>query len=139
MSALTAARVAREWAPNTVQRSYAQAASTQIWEGGLIIANASGYATPAVSGTISASGTGYSVLGVAQFSQLTTTGVYTPITVHVGYFNFVADSAFAKTAIGATCYIVDDKTVSLTSTNRSAAGVVADVDADGNPYVKVGL
>lgn len=140
--ALTAGRVAQFWAPNTSQRSYVQAASTQVYEGGLVFANASGYAIPAISGTL-ASGTGYSVLGVANISQLTTTSGTANgalnLQVGVGYYNFKADSAFAKTTIGFTCYVVDDQTVSMTSTNRSAAGTVAGLDADGNPFVKVGL
>jgi hypothetical protein len=138
MSALTAGRVAQEWAPNSVVRSYQQAASTQIWEGGIIIANSSGYATPAVSGTL-ATGVGYYVLGVAQQSKLTVTGDNSYVQLHAGYFNMVADSAFALTAIGQNCYVVNDQTVSLTSTNRSVAGVVAAVDSNGNPFVKLGL
>lgn len=142
MSALTAGRVAKEWAPGSVIRSYTQAASTQIYEGGLVVLNASGYAIPAVSGTL-ASGTGYRVVGVAQCSQLTTASGTANgalnIQVHTGYVNMKADSAFAKTAIGFDCYIVDDQTVSMTSTNHSAAGAVAWVDADGNPFVKVGI
>lgn len=142
MSALTAGRVAQEWSPGTVQRGYAQAASTQVYNGGLVVANASGYAIPAVSGTL-ASGTGYAVLGVAQISQLSatsgTTGANPNLPVHAGIFNFKADSAFAKTTIGFDCYIVDDQTVSMTSTNHSVAGKVADVDSNGNPFVKVGI
>lgn len=138
MAALTAGRVTVEWAPGTVKRDYAQLASTQIWEGGLIVANASGYAIPAVSGIIS-TGVDYKVLGVAQRSQLSAAASNPNIEVHVGYVNLLADSAFALTAIGNTCYIVDDQTVSMTSTGRSAAGTVAAVDANGNPFVKVGI
>lgn len=138
MAALTAGRVTVEWAPGTVKLDYAQLASTQIWEGGLIVANASGYAIPAVSGIIS-TGVDYKVLGVAQRSQLSAAASNPNIEVHVGYVNLLADSAFALTAIGNTCYIVDDQTVSMTSTGRSAAGTVAAVDANGNPFVKVGI
>lgn len=138
MSALTAGRVTAEWMPNTVVRSYQQAASTQVWEGGIVVLNSSGYAIPGVSGTV-ATGTNYVVVGVAQQSQLSVTGSNPNLEVHVGYFNLKADSAFALTAIGSNCYIVDDQTVSVTSTNRSPAGVVAAIDANGNPWVKIGL
>ncbi len=138
MSALTAGRVAQEWAPGSVIRTYAQYNSTQVWEGGLLVFNASGYAIPAISGIIS-TGVDYKTAGVAMRSQLTTTGVYSNIEVHAGYFSLKADSAFALTAIGSNCYIVDDQTVSVTSTNRSPAGVVAAVDSAGNPIVKVGI
>ena len=138
MSALTAGRVAQQWTPGTSIRSYKQAASTQIWEGGIIIANSSGYAIPAISGTL-ATGVSYYVLGVAQQSKLTVTGDNSYVQLAAGYFNMKADSAFALTAIGANCYIVDDQTVSVTSTNRSVAGVVAAIDDDGNPFVKLGL
>lgn len=133
MSALTAGRATVEWAPNTVLRTYSQNVSKQIWEGGIVALNASGYAQAAISGT------GQTAVGVAQFSQLTTSAAYANMDVHVGVFNFIADSAFALTAIGSNCYIVDDQTVSLTSTGHSLAGVVVAIDSAGNPYVKIGL
>jgi hypothetical protein len=133
MSALSAGRVAAEWAPNTVLRTYAQAVSKQVWNGALLALNASGYAQPGVSGT------GQIAIGVAQYSQLTTSSQNTNIDVHAGIFNFLADSAFGLTAIGSNCYIVDDQTVSLTSTGHSLAGVVQQIDAAGNPFVKIGL
>lgn len=133
MSALTAGRATVEWAPNTVLRTYAQEAAKQIWEGGIVTINASGYAQAAISGT------GQTAVGVALFSQLSVTGSHPNMDVHVGVFNFAADSAFALTAIGSNCYIVDDQTVSLTSTGHSLAGVVVAIDSAGNPYVKIGL
>src|SRR6185436_2097369 len=109
------------------------AASTQIWEGGIVVLNSSGYAIPAISGTI-ATGTNYVAVGIAQKSQLTITGQNTYLEVHAGYFNMVADSAFTLSTIGSSAYIVNDQTVSATSTNRSPAGTIAAVDADGNPW-----
>lgn len=44
--------------------------------------------------------------------------------------------AIVKSDIGSLCYIVDDSTVSITPTGRSAAGEIYDVDADG-VHVKI--
>lgn len=138
MAALSAGRVTKQWQPNTTVRSYKQAASTQVWEGGIIVLNASGYAIPAVSGTV-ATGTNYVVVGVADMSQLSITGSNPDLKVRVGYFNLAADSAFALSNIGSSAYIVNDQTVSVTSTNRSPAGTIAQIDDAGNPWVKIGL
>ena len=135
MAALSAGRVTQEWAPLTVQRSYQMAVSSQIWEGGIVALNASGYAGAAGSGT------GQVAVGVAMLSLLSTssTSNRSNITVHTGTFHLLADSAFGLTAIGSNCYLIDDQTVSLTATGHSLAGVVEQIDSDGNPFVKIGL
>ncbi len=134
MAALTAGRVTQEWAPFTAQRSYKQQLSVQIWEGGIVALDASGYATAAGSGT------GQVAVGVAQRSQLSTSSTTrSDINVHQGTFNFIADTAFALTNIGSNCYMLDDQTVTMTSTGHSVAGVVCQIDSAGNPSVKIGL
>ncbi len=134
MAALTAGRATQEWAPFTAQRSYKQALSTQVWEGGIIALNASGLAAPAGSGT------GLVAVGVAQLSQLSvSTTPYAQLEVHQGSFSFIADTAFTLLNIGSNCYMLDDQTVTMTSTGHSVAGVVVQIDDAGNPFVKIGL
>ncbi len=134
MAALTAGRVTQQWAPFTSIRSYQQALSSQIWEGGIVALNASGFAAAAGSGT------GQVAVGVASLSQLSvSTTPYAQIQVIQGTFNFIADTAFALTNIGSNCYMLDDQTVTMTSTGHSVAGVVCQIDAAGNPSVKIGL
>ena len=134
MSALAAGRVAKEYQPRTVVRSFGMAASTQIWEGGGVVLNSSGYAVPATTAT------GLKSVGCAQFSKLSgsVAGV-DQIEVHIGTFLFNVDSPFTVTAIGSLCYFVDDQTVTLTSTGASEAGVVQQIDANGNAFVSLGL
>ncbi len=134
MAALTAGRATPIWAPFTSKRSYQMAVSSQIYEGGIVALNASGYATAAGSGT------GQVAVGVAQFSILSTSSTTRQyIEVAQASASFIADTAFALTNIGSNCYMIDDQTVSMTSTGHSVAGVVVQVDAAGNPYVKIGL
>lgn len=125
--------VTKEYTIDTAIRSYPVDALSQIWEGGIVVLDTTGYAAAGTSGT------SLIAVGIAQESVLGTAvdgGVN--ITVHQGTGRYNADSAFAQTAVGGLCYIVDDNTVSVTSTNRSVAGLVAAVD--GNyVWVTIGL
>ena len=134
MAALTAGRATQQWAPLTSIRAYRQALAGQIYEGGIVALNASGLATAAGSGT------GQVAVGVADLSQLAVSVTpYSYIQVQQGTFHVLADTAFALTNIGSNCYMLDDQTVTMTSTGHSIAGVVCDIDASGNPWVKIGL
>lgn len=134
MAALTAGRVTKEYEPRTVLRTYKMAASTQIWEGGIVVVSTStGLAAPGSTATT------LKAVGVAMQSVLSPASGTTYINVHIGTFQINADSAFAQSSIGSTCYITDDQTVSLTSTGRSIAGTVDSLDANGNPFVVIGI
>lgn len=134
MTALAAGKATLEWVPNTVSRSYGMDALAQIWEGGIVCLDSTGYAVPGSTSTT------LIAVGVAQESKLAgAVDGADNILVHSGVFLLVADVAFTVTAIGSACYIVDDATVSLTATSRSLAGVVMQIDGSGNPYVAIGL
>lgn len=140
MAALTAAR-------NTVEKAHPAArmleptagiaASTTIYQGGIVCKNASGYCTPgAVSTTLSA-------LGVAQETAVGTTAGAVTLKVKTGIFKFnnsTAGDAITIADLETSCYIVDDNTVAKTNgtSTRSAAGTVKQVDADG-VWVAIGL
>lgn len=132
MSALTAGRVTKEWAPLTQLRTYQMAASSQIWEGGMVALNSSGLAIAATSAASQVT------VGVAQSSVLSPSTGTTYINVHQGSFNFNADTSFALTNIGSNCYALDDQTVTMTSTGHSVAGVVVQVDG-ATVWVKIAL
>lgn len=131
MTALSAGRVTPEYDPFSADRTYPIDALSQIWEGGIVVLDTTGYAAAGTSTT------SLVAVGVAQQSKLggATDGA-TSIEVHEGVFKFNADSAFAATTVGGDCYIVDDNTVSVTATNRSRAGTVCAVDGS---YVWVGI
>lgn len=63
-------------------------------------------------------------------------------TVQSGSFRFknsLAGDAIGATDVGKRCYIVDDETVAKTSPNatRAVAGIIQEVDADGQVWVDV--
>lgn len=107
-------------------------AAVKIFAGGLVAANATGYATPgAASATLT-------YLGRAEETVDNAAGSAGDVTVRVRrgkafkWANSGAD-AVTQARMGKLCYIVDDLTVALTNGNgtRSPAGVVLAVDADG--------
>lgn len=107
------------------------AASTTIYQGGLVCLDASGNAVPgAVSATLVARGRAEDTVdnsaGSAGDLNVRTT---------VGVFQFANDGVAAVTRahIGDDCYILDDETVSSDDDTgaRSVAGRVIDVDSGG--------
>jgi hypothetical protein len=107
-------------------------AAVKIFAGGLVAANATGYATPgAVAATLT-------YLGRAEETVDNTAGAAGAKTVLVRFrkafkwLNHGADPV-TQASMGKVCYIVDDQTVALTTggATRSAAGVVVGLDADG--------
>lgn len=107
-------------------------AAVKIFAGGLVAANATGYATP---GAVS---TALTYLGRAEETVDNSAGNPGDKTVTVRRgkaFKFANSGADAVTqaSLGKLCYIVDDLTVALTNGNgtRSPAGIVLGVDSDG--------
>lgn len=108
------------------------AATTKIFAGSLIAANATGYAVPgSVATTLTA-------LGRAEEYADNSAGAAGAKTVRVRrckafkFANHAADLV-TQAEFGKTCYIVDDQTVAKTNggATRSAAGKVLGVEADG--------
>lgn len=108
------------------------AANAVIHAGGLVVANATGYAAP---GSVA---TTLTYLGRAEQSVDNTGGADGAETVLVRrgkafkWANSGADPV-TQASLGKACYIVDDETVAATNgaNTRSAAGIVVGVDADG--------
>lgn len=107
-------------------------AAVKIFAGGLVAANATGFATP---GAVS---TALTYLGRAEKTVDNTglaPGANTVLVRRGKAFKWANSAADAVTQAsqGKLCYIVDDLTVALTNGNgtRSPAGIVLAVDADG--------
>lgn len=103
-------------------------ASTQIWMGGLVVLDASGWAKPGVTAT------GLKAWGIAKASYLGTAVDGAVIgEVWPGTFKFANSGGdpVVQADQGALCYIVDDETVCHTATGKSVAGLVIQVDSDG--------
>lgn len=107
------------------------AAGNTVYAGSLVAQNASGKAVPA------ADAANLVVLGRAE----NTAAAGETVRIRTGLFVFdsgTSGEAITVTAIGSTCYALDDHTVGLAGgTNTIKAGVVADVIADG-VVVKIG-
>ena len=114
-----------------IQRSplpFPQKASTTIYQGSLVALNA-GYAAPG------ATATGLIVAGRAKKTTVNagadgSTGL---IEIEEGIFkwdNSGGDPVVAAD-VGSLCYITDDHTVCHTSTGKSSAGKVIQLDSDG--------
>jgi hypothetical protein len=128
MVALTADRNTPELEPG--ERVGLLGASQQIFNGALLMRNASGHL---IEG---ATATGSFGVGRAETRGASTTAGVTSQRYRPGIFrwaNSAAGDLIAEADRGAVCYIVDDQTVAKTSgTNtRSPAGVVEAVDAQG--------
>lgn len=98
-------------------RSYAVAGSTQIYKGGFVGLDASGYARPLVAGD--------TCVGLAYEASDNSSGSDGDTTVRVftqGDFEHALASA-ALTDIGAVVYASDDATLTLTATANSLVGV----------------
>lgn len=107
-------------------------AAVKVYAGGLVAANATGYATP---GAVS---TALTYLGRAEetVDNIGLAPGANSVQVRRGKaFKFANSGADAVTqaSLGKLCYIVDDLTVALTNGNgtRSPAGIVLGVDSDG--------
>lgn len=117
------------------------AATTTVWNGSLVAANANGELRPA------ADVAAITVVGVAQLKMVNTTGAAAKCTpkarVAAGVFKFATTGGNALTAadIGKNACVLDDQTVvrAAGTTNAIVAGTVESIDPDGGIWVKVGL
>lgn len=116
------------------------AASTKLYQGGIVCLNASGLAVPGiVSTTLKAMGVALktydnSTGGAAAFNVEARAGLH--------WFNSgTAGDAIAQANVGALCYIMDDNTVGLTTgaATRSIAGTIVDVSATDGVAVRISL
>lgn len=111
--------------------SVPMATGVTIYAGGLVAANATGYATPGAAATT------LTYLGRAE-EQKANAGADGAVSILVRrkkafkWANSGTD-AVTQAELGKTCYIVDDQTVAKTNgtSTRSAAGTVVGVDSDG--------
>lgn len=122
------------------RKSCPQKGSTTVYQGGIVMMDASGYAKPG------ATATGCIAVGVALdnngLSYWTNSGAdgASEVEYMEGCFGFVnSGSSIADSDRGKDCYIVDDQTVHLTdgSGTRSPAGRIEKVGEDGLVYVDV--
>lgn len=128
MAALTAARNTPQMAD--IQRSplsWPQGTNT-IYQGSLVVLNASGFAEPGTTAT------GKIAVGRAKKTQ-TNSGSAGAVSIEVeeGIFKWAnagGDPIVAATR-GSLAYITDDQTVNVTATGKSAAGKVIQLDSDG--------
>jgi hypothetical protein len=111
----------------------AMAASTTIHQGALVGQNASGLLVPMTAAT------GLRAIGRAEQSLTSGVGQNPRMRVSTGVFGWSNDAGDLVTsaARGAVCYASDDQTVSITSTGKSVAGVVIDLDGT-TVWVNVG-
>lgn len=115
------------------------AAATKIYAGGIVCLDASGNATPGAAATT------LTPVGRAK-ATVDNTGAAGVLSVEVErgvfkYANSAAADLITRAEIGDVCYIVDDATVAKTNggSTRSRAGLICDVDADGQVWVELGL
>lgn len=103
------------------------AASTTIFGGSLVALNATGFLVPGSTAT------GLIARGRACARVDNSAGADGDLacTSERGTFRWANSGDIDRTSIGATAYIVDDQTVSLDNTGKSAAGTIRDVDALG--------
>ncbi len=137
MTALQAAR-APDKRSQTRVRQFKVAAGVVIWQGALVaLVTASGVtlAQPAVAAT------GQTIVGLAMFTADNRTGAAGAIAVNVAndaaQMNNDTVNPVTAANIGATVYAIDDNTVSILATGRSAAGTLFEIDpASGLPWIK---
>lgn len=109
--------------------SYPVAAAKKIYQGALVVLDASGNAEPGTAAT------GKVAVGRARAEADNTSGSAADInvTVETGEYRWEnsAGDALTKASIGDTVYIEDDQTVCATGTSKSAAGRMTDIDSAG--------
>lgn len=113
------------------QISVPLAATTKVYQGGIVCVNAAGYGTPG------AATYGLKAVGRAE-ETVDNTGSAGDLSVNVkrGCFKFANSAttdALTIADVGRDCYIVDDQTVARTNATglRPVAGMVVQVDSDG--------
>lgn len=130
MTALTAGRATTY--RSGIDFSFPVAEATEIFKGGIVALNTSGYAVPgAPTSTLV-------VVGYAKDSVDNKDGGNGDLRVEVHalmalFVNSGGGDEITLAHVGDLCYVVDDQTVALTSSSgtRPIAGVVADVGSEG--------
>jgi hypothetical protein len=127
MAALTEARSTNEREGRLLEVPVA--ANARVFQGGLVVANGTGFAAP---GSAAANLT---ALGRAEVSVDNTGGANgaKTVTVKRGVFKFEnkAGDLVTQALMGKDCSIEDDQTVRATAAGSSRAGKVVGLDADG--------
>lgn len=113
-------------------------ASQQVYKGGIVAVDSSGYGVPGQTAT------GLTVMGIATADALgsgSNGGVSVEVEMKVVKLDNSGGDACDITCIGQTVYMVDDHTVSKTngSSSESAAGKCIELDADGGIWVDIGV
>jgi hypothetical protein len=108
-----------------VTYSYPVAAATEIFQGSLVVLDASGNAEPATDAASKV------CVGRAE-EYVNNTGAAAAVNIEVraGTFRWVnsGTNTLTKANIGDSCYIVDDQTVDSLATASSPAGIMVDID-----------
>lgn len=130
MTALSAYRSTQQRGDATVANEHdlQMKGSTTIYKGSLVMIDA-GYVTPG------ATATGKLAAGMAMETKTNSgSSGATTIKVRTGIFKWAQSGGgdiIAQADVGKKCYITDDQTVMLTSSGKSVAGWVYQVDTDG--------
>jgi hypothetical protein len=111
-------------------------ASAVFYKGALVV-----YDT--ADDTIKPGATGTGLIALGRCEDAGAAGELSSVRVRSGTYKFAnsgGGDAVANSDAGSACYIVDDQTVMITATGKSAAGTVVSVDSDGvwvsiNPLV----
>lgn len=111
-------------------------ADAVIYKGALVAVDSTGYLVPASSAT------GLRAAGRAEESADNTGGASGAKRVRVarGVFpanNATASDAVTQAALLSTVYFLDDNTLTVTATGRSAAGKFVGFSDDGRPQVEI--
>ena len=126
-------------ARESFEDEYAQKGSTTIYGGGIVVAAADGYAKPGLTAT------GLVVLGVAAHDSVNAGADGAKKVRCVGsrgvpdgkkrYFRFknaTGDDACGQAEIGRDIYILDDNTMTKTSSGRSIGGKLREIEKDAS-------
>lgn len=127
MAALTAERLTEK--RDGKRYVYPMAASKKIYQGSLVVLDASGNAEPGSTAT------GKIAVGMAVATVDNSSGSAGDknVEIEAGVFKWdnAAGDALTAAEVGDTCYITDDQTVNKTATGKSAAGRLVALDSDG--------
>lgn len=133
MTAITAA-VNRRYKSTYDQRGYVMTASTTIVKGSLVQADAStGFAKSAVTGVAADT-----VVGVALETVTSPAGTETT-KIQVGFDAdwLFASATIAQSAVGDTMYVLDNNTVTPTSTTAAIVGKLTELVTTTSGWVRV--
>ncbi|MFH0902761.1 MAG: hypothetical protein V2A73_19190, partial [Pseudomonadota bacterium] len=111
-----------------VLTTYLVAATTKIYNGSLVAVNSTGYLVPA------ADTAALKVVGRAEQQVDNSAGLDGALSCNVleGVFRWVNGTATVTQAyVGLRCYVQDDQSVAITSTNDIVAGIVTEIDTSG--------